>query len=149
MPVDSISSFKEEIETYNNIAIVGEPRQLVVPKSKTGSVMFVIKTEAQRKHYILRGVIFESQSLKVVNFKPFSPRTQYYKCQGFGHDLKGYKSKLTCRFYSKNHFTKDHICNTCKTIGICMYLEKKCINCSQNHIADSEQYKTIRAIKNV
>ena len=148
IPVNSIQNFKSEVKTYNGIDTIGEPRWLIQPKNSAGSVIFAVKNEIDEKR-CLRGLIFEGIDVKIVKFRSFSPKSQCFKCQGFGHDPKTCKNKKSCKFCGKNHFTKDHVCLSCKSSGKCIHLIPKCVNCGQNHIADDPICETIREIRSL
>lgn len=62
--------------------------------------------------------------------------TQCSKCQQFGHDFRKCRNPTPkCRICSMEHFTRDHI----KTDGE----EYKCINCGNNHQANSRKCKKL------
>ncbi len=150
VPISStmLESFKEEAEIYSGVSIVGQPRWLVQPlEGKTaGSVVFSVASEAERRK-ALKGLNIEGTTVKVVNFKAFSPKTQCVKCQGFGHDPYKCKSQPACRLCASSHLTKDHVCKTCKTNGSCMHLIPKCINCQGAHTANSQECQTLKVIR--
>ena len=148
IPVSSFTDFSEEVKTYNNLQVVGNPRWLVKPENKeAGSVVFAVKSTTEEKTCVQQGLIFAGTKVKVVKYRPFSLKTQCFKCQGFGHNPTTCQQRLACRLCSKSHHTKNHICPTCKKEGKYEHLVSKCINCTRNHEADSLDCEVVQAIR--
>ncbi len=147
--IDSLVDFRYEMETYNRVHLIGQPRWLVQLKEgkQAGSVMFAVQTQEEQLECVRKGVTFEGMKLKVAVFKPFRVKIQCFRCQGFGHNPHNCRKPPVCRLYSNKHLIKDHICNTCKTNGSCIHTISKCTNCNGNHPANSPECDTICIIR--
>ena len=76
--VTSFKDFKKEVEAYNNLQLVGQPRWLVQPKKQAGSVVFAVKSETAKSKCLRKGLTFKGSQIKVVKYLEFSPKTQCY-----------------------------------------------------------------------
>ncbi len=66
-----------------------------------------------------------------------SPITQCMSCQKFGY-IGDRCSTRACRFYTAAHLSKDHSYSTCTPL---------CINCKEEHFANSKDCETLKAAK--
>ena len=144
---NNLPLFKSEVETFNEVKIIGSPRWLKEPTGKlAGSVKFAVATE-EEKHICLAGLTIAGISVKVETEKAFTNSTQCYRCQGFGHNPKTCKNKAKCRLCGENHHTYGHKCNKCDSTTECEHLQVKCSNCGGNHKANDRSCEVVRAIR--
>jgi len=138
----SLDSIKAEIETFNNFKIEGLPSWITPrgkrnkPETRFASIVFAVKSEEIRKEVLRLGRIsIAGVTAKVVQYIDYSK--QCFGCYRYGHSRTSC-SRRGCRLCAGAHYTKDHLCKTCKTTGkTCPHLEPQCINCKKGHTADS------------
>jgi len=145
---------KEEIETFNPIRIQGLPRWISSsvkrhdPQTRFGSIVFTIENEEKRQEILKQKEIsIAGTATKVVKYLEVSPTTQCTSCQKFGH-IGDRCSTRACRFCAAAHLSKDHCCPTCLISGRpCKHTTPLCINCKENHFANSKDCETLKAAK--
>ena len=146
---DDLTALKKDIETFNPITVTGEPRWLSknLEGKRTSSVVFAVTTEKEATYCLRNSIIVAGQTTRVSRFKQFSPRTQCYRCLGFGHNPATCKGKPACRYCGKNHYTTSHRCTTCGSSTPCEHLTPRCANCKGPHHADSLECEVVRAFQ--
>ena len=145
---EDLNLLKDECSMFNPIKLIQTPRWLTKPEGKqAGSIVFAVATETEKKYCLQEGLIIAGLKTKVVNYKAFSPKTQCYKCQGYGHNPTTCRKPTKCRLCAKNHHTRDHKCNVCDSSELCSHVETKCSNCNGNHMANSTDCEVFRAIR--
>jgi cell division septum initiation protein DivIVA len=145
---------KEEIETFNPIRIQGLPRWISSsvkrhdPQTRFGSIVFTIESEEKRQEILKQKEIsIAGTATKVVKYLEVSPTTQCTSCQKFGH-IGDRCSTRACRFCAAAHLSKDHSCSTCIITGKpCKHTTPLCINCKENHFANSKDCEVLKAAK--
>jgi len=145
---------KEEIETFNPIRIQGLPRWISSsvkrhnPQTRFGSIVFTIESEEKRQEILKQKEIsIAGTATKVVKYLEVSPTTQCTSCQKFGH-IGDRCSTRACRFCAAAHLSKDHSCSTCVITGkSCKHTTPLCINCKENHFANSKDCEILKAAK--
>ena len=149
-PTD-LNVIRDEIHTFNPIKVSGSVGWLTAPDKRQGkrasSIVFTVITEAERKHCLKNGLFIAGEKVQVVNYKAYSPKTQCYRCQGFGHNPATCRKPIKCRLCAGNHHTRDHKCITCNSSNLCGHTEAKCTNCNGNHTANSTECEIFRSIK--
>jgi len=113
--LQGLEVLRANIETFNSIKTQGSLRWLTPPKngSTTGSIVLAMATKEVCNRLILRGLTVANETIRVVPYRPSSPKTLYGRCQQFGHEVRGYRKTPKCRLCGKNHFTWSHACETC------------------------------------
>lgn len=145
---ENLNLLKDECSMFNPIKLIETPRWLIKPEGKqAGSIVFVVSTETEKKYCLQEGLVIAGLKVKVVNYKAFSPKTQCYKCQGYGHNPTTCRKPTKCRVCAKNHQTRDHKCTTCDSSELCSHVETKCSNCNGNHMANSTECEVFKAIR--
>jgi hypothetical protein len=145
---------KEEIETFNPIRIQGLPRWISSsvkrhnPQTRFGSIVFTIESEEKRQEILKQKEIsIAGTATKVVKYLEVSPTTQCTSCQKFGH-IGDRCSTRACRFCAAAHLSKDHSCSTCIITGKpCKHTTPLCINCKENHFANSKDCEILKAAR--
>jgi hypothetical protein len=145
---------KEEIETFNPIRIQGLPRWISSsvkrhdPQTRFGSIVFTIENEEKRQEILKQKEIsIAGTATKVVKYLEVSPTTQCTSCQKFGH-IGDRCSTRACRFCAAAHLSKNHCCPTCLISGRpYKHTTPLCINCKENHFANSKDCETLKAAK--
>lgn len=145
-----ISSFQGEVEQYNtSIKVNGQPRWLAgTPTSKASSVVFSVASDEEKSRLLKSGILIGGMLLKVVNYRPYTPKTQCKKCLGYGHDPIFCKKAPLCAICSGSHLTTEHSCGRCNASDFCPHYSKQCVNCrGTDHAAferqDCEIYKAL------
>jgi hypothetical protein len=102
---NGLKLFSGECKVFNPVQILGQPRWLVSPGEGklAGSVVFAVGTEAEKRHCLQNGLSIAGVSVKVVNYKLFSPKSQCYCCQGYGYNPHTCKNKPKCRYCAGQH----------------------------------------------
>jgi len=145
---------KEEIETFNPIAIQGLPRWISSstkrhnPETRFGSIVFTVENEEKRQEILKqKEILIAGTATKVVKYLEVSPTTQCTSCQKFGH-IGDKCTTRACRFCAAAHLSKDHSCSTCIITGKpCKHTTPLCINCKEKHFANSKDCETLKAAK--
>src|SRR6266576_1991333 len=145
---------KEEIKTFNPIAIQRLPRWISSsvkrhnPETRFGSIVFTVENEEKRQEILKQKEIsIAGVAAKVVKYLKVSPTIQCMSCQKFGH-IGDRCSTRACRFCAAAHLSKDHSCSTCIIIGKpCKHTTPLCINCKENHFANSKDCEILKAAK--
>ena len=148
---DSFDSqlFKLETETYNQLKLIGNAGWLAksVDGKRASSVVFAVATEEEKWTCLTGGLTVAGVTCKVEILKPFTPKTQCFRCQAYGHDPTKCRRKPACRICGETHFTKDHACDSCQTASnSCSHKPPYCANCSGAHTADSSECEVRRAL---
>ena len=145
---ENLNLLKDKCSIFNPIKLIQTPRWLTKPEGKqAGSIVFAVATEAEKKYCLQEGLIIAGLKVKVVNYKAFSPKTQCYKCQGYGHNPTTCRKTTKYRLCAKNYNTRDYKCNVCDSSELCSHMETKCSNCNGNHMANSTDCEVFRAIR--
>ncbi len=110
--------------------------------------MFTVENEEKRQEILKqKEILIAGTATKVVKYLEVSPTTQCTSCQKFGH-IGDRCSTRACRFCAAAHLSKDHSCPTCIIIGKpCKHTTPLCINCKENHFANSKDCETLKAAK--
>lgn len=154
----STAALKAEIQTFNKVAIKGNPRWLVkqeklknahlLPQDQRyASIVFEVESEDERQRLLAQKQLsIAGRSAYLTKYQDISAKTQCQGCFKLGHNKEMCKS-LGCKLCAGSHFSKDHpSCKECKTTGrLCQHQKPYCINCKGEHIATSRQcpYATI------
>ena len=147
------TALKEEIETFNDISVVGRVRWLSKKRrenQQAGSIVFAVASEEIRAT-ILRGqrITIAGHTATIVKYLPSLPSAQCGRCQRFGHATDSCRS-TACRFCAASHKTGEHQCSSCNTVGRpCEHTAAKCINCKGSHFANSPACEIWKAAKNI
>ncbi len=73
------------------------------------------------------------------SYKAADTKTQCQKCQRLGHSTKDCINQEYCQICAERHYTRQHKCHICQTIGVeCPHAKLKCRNCGENHRANSQ-----------
>lgn len=147
----STANLKEEIETFNNITIKGNPRWLLkrekreiahtLPQAQRyASIVFAVESEEERQKLLRkRQISVAGRVVYLQKFQDITPKTQCYSCYKLGHNSEMCRSR-GCKFCNEPHFTKDHAsCTECKLIGRrCRHQKLCCRNCQKEHVATNK-----------
>ena len=129
-----ISDFKEEVENFNQqIHIQGQPRWLIQPKRRHGSVVFTIRSESEKTTILRQGILVGGLLLKPVNYQSHTQKTQCQRCLKFGHHHLLCKRAPLCSICHGAHLTSDHKYQTCQASEHCQHHGTKCANCQSLH----------------
>src|SRR6266576_4434581 len=111
-------------------------------------MVFTIENEEKRQEILKqKEILIAVVAIKVVKYLEVSPTTQCTSCQKFGH-IGDRCFTRACRFCAEAHLFKDHSYPTCIIIGKpCKHTTPLCINCKENHFANSEDYENLKAAK--
>lgn len=145
------AELKQEIETFNDITVVGRPRWLSRKQRETqraGSIVFAVENEEQRTA-ILSGkkITIAGVAAKVVKYLTSSPSHQCANCQKFGHATESCRA-TACRLCAGPHKTLEHQCQECNIVGRpCPHTIPKCVNCKSSHFANSKECENWKAAK--
>jgi hypothetical protein len=147
----NLKALKAEIEAFNSIEILGQPRWLKPPTEgqTMGSIVLALPSKTVRNRCILQGLRVANQRVRVVPYRDTSPKTLCGRCQQFGHAARGCKNSPKCRLCGKKHFTWTHRCNTYNYSDPkpCSHLEIQYINCkTSGHWANSKDYEIYKAL---
>ena len=148
--ISSTADLKAEIETFNNIAIKGNPRwlakpeklksaHLLPPHQRYGSIVFVVGSEDERQRLLAqRQLSIAGRVAYLAKYHEFSAKTQCQRCYKLGHTREICRGK-GCKLCAEPHLTKDHAsCLECKTMGrLCKHQKPCCVNCKGEHTATS------------
>ena len=148
----SPAELKAEIETFNNIAIQGNPRWLAKREKlenahllplhqRYSSIVFRVSSEEEQQRLLAqRQLSIAGRQVYLAKHYDISPRTQCQNCFKLGHNREMCRGK-GCKLCTELHYTKDHAsCKDCKLIGrLCEHQRPCCINCQGEHIATSRQ----------
>jgi hypothetical protein len=145
-----LQAFSQEVKTFNSgIEAIGEPKWLTknLAGKLSSSVVFAVATEKEASHCLKKGLIVAGLGVKVSRYRDYSPKTQCYKCLGFGHNPTHCTQKPACRYCGNAHYTTSHRCRTCSASAPCEHLKPKCANCKKGHLADSSECEVVRAFR--
>ena len=101
----------------------------------------------QVKVQCLKGIKIAGKKVNVEACKAFSPTTQCYRCQGYGHDPSTCKNKPKCRLCGNKHPTAFHQCYTCKATKECVHVKQRCSNCGGAHMANDQNCPIRKSIR--
>jgi hypothetical protein len=143
---DGMDDLKMEIETYNNVKIMGLPRWLTSDRKREGkahsSVILSFKTEQEALYARRAGISILGVTVKSSVLRSRQPMTQCNKCQKHGHYAVNCERSAKCRYCAGNHETKIHTCSTCSVIGSkCSHTALRCVNCNGAHQANDPRCK--------
>lgn len=147
------AALKDEIETFNDISVVGRVRWLSKGRrenQRSGSIVFAVATEEIRSAILKRHrITIAGSTATVVRYLPAMPSAQCGRCQRFGHATDSCRG-TACRFCAAPHKTGEHQCSSCNTIGRpCEHTVAKCINCKGTHFANSKDCEVWKSAKNI
>ena len=147
------TALKDEIETFNDISVVGRVRWLSKGRrenQRSGSIVFAVASEEIRSAILKRHrITIAGGTATVVKYLPAMPSAQCGRCQRFGHATDSCRS-TACRFCAAPHKTREHQCSSCNTIGRpCEHTVAKCINCKGTHFANSKDCEVWKSAKNI
>ena len=147
------AALKQEIETFNNITIVGNPRWLSRNRregQQSGSLVFAVNNEETRATILKKGrLTIAGGTSRMVKYITSSPTSQCGHCQKFGHPTGSCKT-IVCRFCAASHKTAEHSCSQCTIIGKpCEHTTPKCANCKGSHFSNSKDCDIWKAAKNI
>ena len=127
--IASPAELKAEIETFNNIAIKGNPRwlakreklegaHLLPPDQRYASIVFVVGSEEERQRILAqRQISIAGSTAYLAKYQDVSAKTQCQNCYRLGHNREMCRSR-GCKFCTGAHYTKDHSsCVECKVTG--------------------------------
>jgi len=148
----SPTALKAEIETFNKVAIRGNPRWLAKQEKlenahllpldqRYASIVFEVDSEQERQRLLLQKQLsIAGRVVYLTKYHDISPRTQCQGCFKLGHNKEMCRGR-GCKLCAGPHYTKDHpSCKECKVIGrLCSHQKPCCINCNREHIATSKQ----------
>jgi len=148
----SPAALKAEIETFNNVAIKGNPRwlakrerlenaHLLPPDQRYASVVFEVDSEQERQSLLSQKQLsIAGRVAYLTKYHDISAKTQCQGCFKLGHNREMCRNK-GCKLCAGAHYTKDHAsCKECKTTGrLCEHQKPYCINCKGEHTATSRQ----------
>jgi len=111
-------------------------------------MVFTIENEEKRQEILKqKKILITGTAIKVVKYLEVFPTTQCTSCQKFGY-IGDRCSTRACRFYAAAHLSKDHCCHTCIVMGkLYKHTTPLCINCKEEHFANSKDCKTLKAAK--
>lgn len=140
----------EEIQTYSNLTVVGNPHWLSSEINRNtkeaGSISVAFATPEEADKAIREPFYLFGLKLKVEKAHSTSPSHQCKLCQRFGHLDADCQHQRACRICGKEHATGQHFCQICNTKGkACKHLNPKCANCKGDHTADSPDCETLQA----
>ena len=150
MPVLSFSTndglfiFRNEIEIFNSsLKLLRNPNWLSSEENRQtkrhASIVFAINNEKQAKKAIQKKLYIAGLQLVAESYKSTEATTQCQKCQKLGHSTRDCINQECCQICAKKHYTKLHKCNICETMKVeCSHIKLKCINCGENHRANSQ-----------
>lgn len=150
---DGATALKDEIETFNDISVVGRVRWLSKARrenQRSGSIVFAVASEEIRSAILKRHrITIAGGTAAVVKYLPATPSAQCGRCQRFGHATDSCR-RTACRLCAAPHKTGEHQCSSCNTIGRpCEHTVAKCINCKGTHFANSKDCEVWKTAKNI
>ncbi len=145
------TALKQEIETFNDITVLGKPRWLSKKQRETqqaGSIVFAVESEEQRTAILSRKrITIAGISAKIVKYLTSSPSHQCASCQKFGHATESCRA-TACRLCAGPHKTLEHQCQECNIVGRpCPHTIPKCVNCKNPHFANSKECENWKAAR--
>jgi hypothetical protein len=114
----------DEIKTFNEgLNPIGKPywmsSAITRATKRSGSVAIAFATEEEASKAIRNRLYIAGISVRVEKLHSVAPTTQCQICQGFGHLDTYCRKDPICRLCAGSHSTKQHRCNTCKSITQC------------------------------
>jgi hypothetical protein len=141
---DGLSVLRNEIEIFNpDLKLLRDPNWLCSEENRQtkrhASIVFAVADEEQAQKATQRKLYIAGSQLIAESYKSAKFKTQCQKCQKFGHSTKDCFSKECCQICAEKHYTRQHKCQICQTIGVeCPHAKLKCRNCGENHRANSQ-----------
>lgn len=141
---DGLSILRNEIETFNSeVKLLRDPNWLSSEESRQikrhASIVFAVNDAEQAQKAIRNKLYIAELQLIAESYKAADTKTQCQKCQRLGHSTKDCINQEYCQICAERHYTRQHKCHICQTIGVeCPHAKLKCRNCGENHRANSQ-----------
>src|SRR5207247_2026500 len=146
---EGITGLRQEIETFNMIALVTAPRWLTSAEKREGkaytSVVLATQSLAEAENIVKKGALVFGRRLKAERYIISKPADQCSNCQQFGHHHLRCSQDAKCQICAGNYNTHLHRCAQCnqtdKTYG---HSNFKCANCGKPHKANDQSCEVIK-----